>query len=212
MTADLQVRGLRVERDGRVLLDVPGLVAAAGACTVVVGPGDAGKTLLASALAGAVASAGEVRAGGRVIAGPPSSRLRAGLGVVPNLPLRLRGVSVDEALELAGASRPSRRQVSDVCDRFPLLAARRSLRCERLSGGEHQALRIACAWIAHPDALVLDSPTTGLAASVVDAVVALSRDEATRGAAVLWLDQPAAPLPAAASLRIEDGRVSATPG
>jgi hypothetical protein len=29
---------------------------------------------------------------------------------------------------------------------------------------------------------------------------------------VLWLDQPAAPLPAAASLRIEDGRVSATPG
>jgi len=215
--AGLQVRGLRLDRDGRRLLDVDALDVPAGACTVLAGEGDSGKTLLAAALGGMAGATGDVRLGTRRLAGPPSQRIRAGLAAVPNDPTRLRGVSVVEALALAatrGARDGSavRRAVSDVFDRFSLLAARRSLRAERLSGGEHQALRIACAWVASPDVLVLDSPTTGLAASVVDAVLALARDEAARGAAVLWLDQPAAPLPAAATLRIAGGRVSAPPG
>jgi branched-chain amino acid transport system ATP-binding protein len=207
----LIVRGLRVERDGRTLLDVEPLHAPAGVCTVVVGAGDSGKTLLASALSGAVTAAGEVRIGARTLAGPPSARIHAGLSAVPNAPLRIRGVAVAEALTLAAAAHGNGRRVSDAFDRFPLLAARRGLRTERLSGGEHQALRIACAWIATPAALVLDSPTTGLAASVVEAVITLARDEAARGAAVLWLDQPAAPLPAPARMRIEGGRISAPP-
>jgi branched-chain amino acid transport system ATP-binding protein len=207
----LLVRGLRVERDGRTLLDVGSLEAPAGVCTVVVGAGDSGKTLLTSALSGAVAAAGEVRIGPRVLAGSPSARIRAGLSAVPNAPLRIRGVTVAEALTLAAAAHRKGRRVSDAFDRFPLLAARRRVRTERLSGGEHQALRIACAWIATPAALILDSPTTGLAASVVEAVIQLARDEAARGSAVLWLDQPAAPLPAPAGLHIEGGRISASP-
>ena len=206
MSAGLQVRGLRLDRDGRTLLDVAALDVPPGACTVLTGEGDSGKTLLTATLAGAVEDArGEVRLDGRRIAGPPSARLRAGLAAVADTPLRLRGVSVAEALALA---RRRDRQVSDIFDRFPLLAARRSLRAERLSGGEHQALRIACAWMSAPAALVLDSPTTGLAAAVVDAVLALARDEAARGAAVLWLDQPPAPLPAPPALHIAAGRVT----
>jgi branched-chain amino acid transport system ATP-binding protein len=207
----LRTRGLRVERDGRTLLDVPDLHAPSGRCTVVIGDGDSGKTLLTAALSGALDGVpGEVRLGGRALDGPPSRRIRHGLAAVPNQPLRLRGVTVAEALALAASGRtPAARRVADIFDRFPLLAARRSLRAERLSGGEHQALRIACAWMSAPDALVLDSPTTGLAASVVDAVLALARDEAARGAAVLWLDQPGAPLPAGATLRITGGTISA---
>jgi len=212
MSDGLHAERLRVERDARLLLDVAALDVAPGACTVLTGDGDSGKTLLASALCGAVPARGEVRVGGRVAAGPPSHRLRARLAAVPNTPLRLRGVSVSEALALAAAHSRGERRVSDTFDFFPLLAARRGLRAERLSGGEHQALRIACAWAAMPRALVLDSPTTGLAASVVDAVLALARDEARRGAAVLWLDQPGAPLPAAASLHIAGGRVSESAG
>jgi branched-chain amino acid transport system ATP-binding protein len=209
--AGLRTHGLRVERDGRTLLDVADLHAPAGRCTVVIGDGDSGKTLLTSALAGALDGVhGEVCIGGRALDGPPSSRIRHGLAAVPNEPLRLRGVTVAEALALAAPGRnTTARQVSDIFDRFPLLAARRSLRAERLSGGEHQALRIACAWMSTPDALVLDSPTTGLAAPVVDAVLALARDEAARGVAVLWLDQPGAPLPAPAALHIAGGTISA---
>ena len=204
MNDGLRLRTLRVERDGRLLLDVEALHAPAGECTVVVGDGDSGKTLLAACIAGAVDGVrGEVRVDGRPISGPPSSRLRAGVAAVANTPLRLRGVSVAEALSLATRDGA----VSDVFDRFPLLAARRSLPADRLSGGEHQALRLACAYVSRPDALVLDSPTTGLAASVADAVLALASDEAARGAAVLWLDQPGAPLPLPPGLRMVRGRV-----
>jgi ABC-type branched-subunit amino acid transport system ATPase component len=206
-TTGLHARDLCVERDGRGLLDVAALDVPTSSCTVIEGGGDAGKTLLAAALAGAVLDAGgEVRIGNRRCSGPPSSRLRHGLAVVPNDVIRIRGVTVTEALTLA---RRGTRRVSDAFDRFPLLAARRTLRTDRLSGGEHQTLRIACAYLAMPAALVLDSPTTGLAASLVDAVLALARDEAARGAAVLWLDQPGAPVPNAATLRLDAGRLSA---
>ncbi len=206
-TTGLHARDLRFERDGRVLLDVVALDVPASSCTVIEGGGDAGKTLLAAALAGAVRDAGgEVRIDDRRCGGPPSARLRHGLAVVPNDTTRIRGVTVTEALTLA---RRDARRVSDAFDRFPLLAARRRLRADRLSGGEHQALRIACAYLAMPAALVLDSPTTGLAAALVDTVLHLARDEAARGAAVLWLDQPGAPVPNTATLRLDAGRLSA---
>jgi ABC-type branched-subunit amino acid transport system ATPase component len=200
---------LRVEREGRLLLDVDALLVPAGSCTAVVGSRDAGKTLLAAVVAGAVPSAGEQRLHGRTLSGPPSARRRAGLVAVANEPLRIRGVSVAEALALAARRG---RHAADAFDRFPLLAARRGLRSERLSGGEHQALRIAAAWLAMPAALVLDSPTTGLAASLAEAVVQLAREEAERGSAVLWLDQPGAPTPAAPSLQLAAGRISALEG
>jgi branched-chain amino acid transport system ATP-binding protein len=207
----LHLRALRVERDGRLLLDVASLHAPPGHCTVVVGPADAGKTLLAGVAAGSVDGArGTVRLGGRLLSGAPSARQRAGLAAVPSQPLRLRGITVAEALSLARAShRGVARRVSDAFDRFSLLAARRSLLCERLSGGEHQVLRIACAWVCAPLALVLDSPTTGLAAPIAKSVVELAREEAARGVAVLWLDQPGAPAPAPPALRIDSGRLSA---
>jgi branched-chain amino acid transport system ATP-binding protein len=206
----LHLRTLRLEREGRLLLDVEELHAPPGACTVVVGDGDAGKTLLAAALAGSVAGArGQVRLAGRAVAGPPSARLRAGLAAVANLPLRLRGVSVAEALALAARRG---RGVSDAFDHFSLLARRRDLHAERLSGGEHQLLRIACAWVSTPAALVLDAPTTGLAAAVVEDVLRLARQESARGACVLWLDQPGAPLPAPAAHQLRGGRLSAAVG
>jgi len=208
----LLLRALRIDRDGRTLLDVAALHAPPGICTVVTGPGDAGKTLLAASATGSVAGArGEVRLGGRLLSGPASARRRTGLAAATGEPLRVRGISVAEALSLARAGRGGRR-VSDAFDRFPLLARRRGLHCERLSGGEHQLLRIACAWICSPAALLLDSPTTGLAASVAAGVVTLAVEEAQRGVAVLWLDQPAAPAPAAAAHGIADGRVSAVAG
>src|SRR5581483_3660283 len=66
-------------RDGRTLLDVAALDVPPGACTVLTGEGDSGKTLLTATLAGAVEDArGEVRLDGRRIAGPPSPTPRCG--------------------------------------------------------------------------------------------------------------------------------------
>ncbi len=208
----LVVRALHVEADGRRLLAVDKLIAPASTCTVITGPGDAGKTLLALALAGAAPAtrAATLTLDGRPLDGPPSARARAGLAVVAGTPLRLRGITVAEALDLAPRRRATpRRTRDDALARFPLLAARRTLPCDRLSGGEHQLLRIACAWITTPRALVLDSPTTGLAGALAQDVVTLAQEEARRGAAVLWLDQPNAPLPAEPAHRLDAGRLSA---
>jgi ABC-type branched-subunit amino acid transport system ATPase component len=205
---DLSVDALHLERDGRVLLDIASLRAPAGECTVLLGGADAGKTLLALALAGALPDAqATVQQGAHVITGTPAQRMRRGLAVVAADTLRIRGISVAEALNLAARGNSAR--VSAAYDRFPILATRSSLPTDRLSGGEHQALRLACAVASQPRALVLDSPTTGLAAEVARTVVTLARDEAGRGVAVLWLDQPGAPLPANPTLRLDNGRLSA---
>jgi branched-chain amino acid transport system ATP-binding protein len=205
---DLGIEDLRLERDGRVLLDVARLRAPAGQCTVILGGPDAGKTLLSLALAGALPDAhATVQIGTHGITGTPAQRIRRGLAVVAGDTVRIRGVTAAEALNLA--ARGNQARVSAAYDRFPILAARRRLHAERLSGGEHQALRIACAIASQPRVLVLDSPTTGLAASVADTVVALANEEAQRGTAVLWLDQPGAPLPAHhATYRLDAGRLS----
>ncbi|HEV7679436.1 MAG TPA: ATP-binding cassette domain-containing protein [Candidatus Dormibacteraeota bacterium] len=205
---DLSVDELHLERDGRTLLDIAHLRAPAGECTVVLGGADAGKTVLALALSGALPDArATVRCGPHTISGTPAQRMRRGLAVVAADALRIRGISVAEALDLA--ARGNRRRVSAAYDRFPMLASRGRLPTDRLSGGEHQALRIACAVASQPRALVLDSPTTGLAAEVADAVLILARDQAQRGVAVLWLDQPGAPLPAPATHRLDRGGLSA---
>ena len=207
----LEVVGLRAARDGVLLLEVPALWVAAGDCAVLIAPGGAGKTVLAAALAGQLPAAGEVRAGGRLCAGSPSRRRRAGLAAVVQGRPRLAGCSVAEALRLAATGA---RTAAAALDGHPALATRIAVPVSRLSEGEHQLLRLACAWLATPAVLVLDAPADGLAAPLAEAVRALARSEAARGAAVLWLDQPGAELPAPPSLEIAGGRVRerAAPG
>ncbi|HEX3606233.1 MAG TPA: ATP-binding cassette domain-containing protein [Candidatus Dormibacteraeota bacterium] len=207
-TAGLEVTGLRAPRDG-VLLEVPRLHVARGECAVLAAPGGTGKTLLAAALAGHLAAAGEVRCAGRPCAGSPSRRRRAGLAAVVQGRPRLDGCSVAEALGLAATGS---RTAAAAIDLLPALGALAARPARTLSGGEHQLLRIACAWLAVAGALVLDTPTDGLAEPLAAAVRDLARAEAGRGAAVLWLDQPGAVLPAPPSLEIVGAEVRALAG
>jgi ABC-type branched-subunit amino acid transport system ATPase component len=200
----LEVVGLRVERSGRSIVVVDHLGVAAGELAVVVAPAGTGKTSLASALAGVIPAAGEVRVWGRPCVGAASMRRRAGLAVALQDGTRLGGCTVAEALSLAAGHVRDPVLVFDV---LPRLRARASVAVERLSGGELQLLRLGCAWLASPGALILDSPTVGLAADAADAVIALTRREMARGASVLWLDQPDALLPATPRLTIADGRL-----
>ncbi len=204
MSAALQVTGLEVERDAGLLLRIDDLVVDDGAVVVVTGPADSGKTLFAAVLSGrAEASAGTMTVGGRRLTGTPAARRRLGLAATVADGNRIGGCTVVEALRLAGAGR-----AAAALERFPLLAARRDLRAELLSGGEHHVLQVACAWCAAPRVLVLDSPTTGLAADAAGAVRTLAIDAAAGGAAVLWLDQTQAAAPVAARWQLRGGVLS----
>jgi len=206
VASGLAVRGLAVERAGRTVV-IAELAVAGGQCSVLTGGAGSGKSSLAAAIAGALPASGTVEVGGRRLRGPASRRRRLGLAaVLPDEP-PARGCTVAELLDLA-ARAP--RTAAEALERFPLLAARARLDAGRLSGGERQLLRVAVAWAASPAALVLDAPTGGLASDVAAGVCELALEEARRGAAVLWLDQPGAALPALARWRLDGGVVRAS--
>jgi branched-chain amino acid transport system ATP-binding protein len=208
MSAALEVAGLRLVRDSGVLVDIPSLVLDAGTVTVVTGPTDSGKTMLASVLLGATgATAGTVSVEGRPLAGTPSARRRAGVAGIVGDGARISGCTVAEALALAGA-----RRSAAAMERFAALAQRSGLRAELLSGGEQQMLQVACAWCAAPRVMVLDAPTTGLAEAAAVAVGVLAADAAADGAAVLWLDQVDTAAPRRARWLLAAGELSPAPG
>ena len=192
MTVALDITELRVESDAGVLLDAPHLALDEGVIAVVTGRTDSGKTLLAAVICGrAQPDQGTVRLHGRELVGGPAARRRAGLAATVADGSRISGCTVGEALRLAGS-----RRVHDALDRFPLLARRRDLRAELLSGGEQQVLQVAAAWCAAARVLVLDAPTIGLADDAAAAVRQLAIDSAAEGTGVLWLDQTADMAPA----------------
>jgi branched-chain amino acid transport system ATP-binding protein len=207
MTAALEITGLRVVRDAGVLLDVEALELQAGTLTVVTGPTDAGKTLLAAVICGVIdASEGSVLVSGRRLAGPGSARRRLGIAGIVGNGGHIAGCTVIEALRLAGSARTEL-----ALDRFAALRARAQVSAELLSGGEQQMLQVACAWAASPKVLVLDAPTTGLAADAATVVGHLATEAAGDGAAVLWLDQSAALAPVPPQWRLAAGVLSPAP-
>jgi len=206
VTARLEVKRLRVAYGGRQALDVEEFTAVSGELMVVLGSAGSGKSTLASALAGGVAARGQVRVDGKLLSGPPSQRRRQGLSAALREGGRLSGCTVVEALHLAGSRTGRDRQA---LDRFPQLGTRRRVLAQLLSGGEQQILRVATAWCAAPRVLVLDAPTVGLATDAAATVAALAREEAERGAAVLWLEQDRRAAPGPALATMEGGKLTA---
>ena len=201
MSSALGVHGLQFEQDAGLLLDVEELVIRSGEIVVVTGRTDSGKTLFACLLAGlARASAGEVTVGGRRLSGGPARRRRLGLAATVADGRRIMGCTVAEALALAGGQRAAL-----ALERLPILAGRGGLGADLLSGGEQQLLQVACAWVSSPTVLVLDAPTTGLAADVVDTVTRMVSDAALEGSAVLWLDPTPPALEPAVTCRLDAG-------
>jgi len=194
-TPVLAVEGLEVRYgEARAVFGVD-LEVAAGQVVAVLGPNGAGKTSLAAAITGRVTPAsGQVRIGGRDVAGTSASQIsRLGVAYVPEeraifphlsvidnlrvllryaVPRAERGAAVDRALEL-----------------FPVLAERRRQQAGTLSGGEQQMLALARVLAAPPKLLVADEMSLGLAPRLVDLVfdsLARARDE---GVSILLIEQ-----------------------
>jgi branched-chain amino acid transport system ATP-binding protein len=166
-----------------------------GSVTTVLGANGAGKSSLASAIAGVVKPrAGRVEFDGHDITGRSAHAVcKLGLAYVPesrnlfphltvkdnlwaqlrfSLPRSQRKAAYDRALEL-----------------FPVLAERRRQSAGTLSGGEQQMLSLARVLAASPKLLIADEMSLGLAPKMVDLVfesLATARDE---GITVLLIEQ-----------------------
>jgi ABC-2 type transport system ATP-binding protein len=152
-----------------------------------LGPNGAGKTTAMRAIFGLVElDAGELLWRGRPIS--LEDRLRFGYmpeerGLYPRMPVgeqvaylgRLHGLSAREA----GAA------AADWLERLGL-AKRAGAKVVELSHGNQQRAQLAAALVHSPDLLVLDEPFAGLDPVAVRMLAQVLRDEAARGAAVVF--------------------------
>jgi branched-chain amino acid transport system ATP-binding protein len=105
-----------------------------------------------------------------------------GRGIFPSL-------SVRDNLRLQAPGDLDGPTLSAVSAVFPRLAERLDQTAGTLSGGEQQMLALAHAYVASPSVVLLDEVSMGLAPRIVDEIFEYLRDLASRGAALLLVEQ-----------------------
>lgn len=154
----------------------------------VVGPNGAGKSTLLHALNGSVTPVhGEAWIDGEPLSGlSPAARARRGIAIVPQGRQLFPRLSVLENLRvMARIVQADSHEVDAAIDRFPILRRRARVAAGMLSGGEQQMLVVSRALLAKPRVLLLDEVGCGLAPLVVEQVLAVAREFAEQGGAVI---------------------------
>jgi iron complex transport system ATP-binding protein len=194
---ELSAQSLRLDYDGRVVIDNLDLLVPTGQITVIVGPNASGKSTLLRGLARLLKpSGGAVTLDGRDIRSIPTKKLALHVGLLPQSPTAPEGISV---ADLVGRGRYPHQgwfaqwsSADDAAVRESLVATSTLELADRpvdeLSGGQRQRVWIAMALAQDPDVLLLDEPTTFLDVShqleVLDLLMHLNRE---RGATVVMV-------------------------
>jgi branched-chain amino acid transport system ATP-binding protein len=182
----LSLREVSILYHGKIAIERLSLNVGQGESVAVAGGNGAGKTSLLSAIAG-VARKGQRIEGAAVFRGRDlqwgdvPGHINAGIRLVPERDKVFSLLTVAENLHI-GMRRHDRVNVAmaDAFGWFPRLAERRSTLAGNLSGGEQQMLGIAMSLLGSPGLLLLDEPTLGLAAPIIeslcDSLAKLRRD------------------------------------
>jgi ABC-type lipoprotein export system ATPase subunit len=179
MSGLLHATGLRVVRDGRVIVDGVTLRGEPGEVVGIGGPSGSGKTSLLCVLGGlSRPDAGVVTRR----TGSQTAIVLQGYGLVAVL-------TAAENVEVALRARRRPRQevaqaAQEALDRVALGGLGRRM-VERLSGGQQQRVAVARALVLRPDILIADEPTSELDEAARDLVMAEIHAEAGRGALVV---------------------------
>jgi ABC-2 type transport system ATP-binding protein len=97
----------------------------------------------------------------------------------------LRFLTVRELIAMMASLYPNPLGVDEVLDLCGLQAAA-DQRTEKLSGGQSQRVRFACALVSNPELLVLDEPTVAMDVEGRHAFWATMRDFASRGTTIVF--------------------------
>jgi tungstate transport system ATP-binding protein len=162
----LEVKGLRQEREGRLVLDVPALALEPGTRLAVVGPNGSGKSTLLRLLAFLDRpTAGDLALDGKpVVTGRQRRRARRRVTMVEQRPFLFRGTVLENVAwgqRARGASEDEARRAA--LEALTLLQAKTLAARESrsLSEGEIQRVAVARALAVQPDVLLLDEPVSG---------------------------------------------------
>jgi branched-chain amino acid transport system ATP-binding protein len=158
----------------------------------IVGPNGAGKTSIIKAISGQLPlMAGSVTFDGRDMSTVQAAgRQRLGMSVVPQSGNTFPDLTVSDNLRVSFstmAREDAMLAIEHAFAMFPVLGERRDQLAKTLSGGERQMLAFASGIGTDPRFIALDEPTTGLAPTIVDGLVAKILEFREQGASILWV-------------------------
>ena len=162
----LQLRNIRIDRDGIEILDLPKLAIEQGEILAIIGPNGAGKSTLMMAISGLIPiKNGEIRFSGRCVQPYRELSFRRRLALVMQDPLLLH-MSVYENIASGLKFRrvhpkESNTRIQRWLEKFSITHLK-NRPAHKLSGGEAQRVSLARAFVLQPDLMLLDEPFSAL--------------------------------------------------
>jgi len=168
-----------------------------GEIVSLIGANGAGKTTTLRAVSGLVKiSSGRILYRGETISNlAPHLIVRKRISQAPEGRGIFLNLSVEENLDLGAWAAPNpqsyEKDLEMSFEMFPRLKERRKQNAGTLSGGEQQMLAIARALMAHPDLVLLDEPSLGLAPQIIERIFEIIQKINREGKTVLLVEQNA---------------------
>jgi len=170
----LEVRNLDVAYGHAKALHGVSLDLKEGETSFIIGRNGAGKTTLLKTITGLLKPLkGSITYRGHEVSGLPPEKLSLeGIRYVAQEKKVFGNLTVRENIELAayGTGEPLNRALDRVIGLYPKIKDFLKIKAGQLSGGQRQILLIGRALVGEPKLLLVDEPTEGLAAIVIEDV------------------------------------------
>jgi branched-chain amino acid transport system ATP-binding protein len=166
-----------------------------GQIVTLAGANGAGKTTTLKAIMGILPPRdGEIRYREEEITRVPADRrVERGISLIPEGRQIFARLTVRENLDLGAYHRNDRggirRDLEWIYTLFPVLKERENQIAGTLSGGEQQMLALGRGLMSHPELLLLDEPSLGLAPLVVKEIYRVIREINVSGITILLVEQ-----------------------
>ena len=168
-----------------------------GEIVTLIGANGAGKSTTLNTISGLLRSrSGSVSFMGENLGHVPCHKVVSkGLALVPEGRRVFLQMTVQENLEMGAFTKPNSGVSADlemVYEYFPRLKERYKQVAGTLSGGEQQMLAMGRALMSHPNLLMLDEPSMGLAPILVEQIFEIIQNLHKAGTTILLVEQNAA--------------------
>ncbi len=162
----LEIKNLSFSAQGRKILDDINLTIPDGKLICLTGPNGGGKTTLAKMIAGVEKpDEGQILLDGTdLVPMDPTQRARSGVGYAFQQPVRFKGITVRDMLNMAAGKGLSEEEIAGVLREVGLEAGEYVDRGvgTHLSGGEIKRIEIATVLLRHSKVSVFDEPEAGI--------------------------------------------------
>ena len=162
----LEIKNVSFSAQGRKILDDINLVIPDGKLICLTGPNGGGKTTLAKMIAGVEKpDEGQILLDGTdIVPLDPTERAKAGIGYAFQQPVRFKGITVRDMLNMAAGRVLNDSEIADVLREVGLEAGAYVDRGvgTHLSGGEIKRIEIATVLLRRSKVSVFDEPEAGI--------------------------------------------------